>query len=54
MYGVEIDITDDNAERDYNVSDGEKDVDWYAIQVSGSSEADKWKSDKSDGDNNED
>ena len=40
--GEDIDRPDKDAERDDNVSDGDKDVDGDAVRGSGGSEADKW------------
>ena len=48
----DIDGPDEDAERDNNVSDGDKDVDRGAIQGSGGYKADKWESCGSDGDKN--
>ena len=46
----DIDEPDEDAEQDDNVSNGDEDVNLYAVRGGGSSEADKWKSVRSDGD----
>ena len=46
----EIDILNEDVERDKNVSSGDDDVDRDAVQVGGGSEEDKWESGGSDGD----
>ena len=49
----DIDKTGEDAEQDDNVSNGDEDVNSYAVRGGGSSEADEWKSVKSDGDKDE-
>ena len=48
--GEEIDGTKEDKERDNDVSDGDKDVNRYAIRDGGGSDADEWESGGSDGD----
>ena len=49
----DIDKTGEYAEQDDNVSNGDEDVNLYAVRGGGSSEADEWKSFRSDGDKDE-
>ena len=50
--GEETNRTDEDTKRDDDASNGEEDVDWYAVRGGVGYEADKWDSGGSDGDKN--
>ena len=51
--GEDINIPNEDAERDNNVFDGDEDVDRDAVRGGGGSEADEWETGRIDGDKDE-